>query len=530
MRNGRTLVFLAVLLITGFVVGAHDRPVEAAGICGIPRIDCDTNHVEPAAKIVIPETQLTFSAVTTNNVNGTTHGFCPALPSDSSKFLNGSGLWSTPASGVTVPTGTGWRHVTSGAEDSVASTPTYSQVGADPAGAASSVEAELTAFQTTSGMSGYVTTATLTNYQTTAGMTNYQTTAGMAGYATTATLTNYQTTAGMTNYASVIHTHTVTDVSGAVSTSDSRLTDARTPTGNITVEAPLSLTTSVSTATSTSVGLASTPHVKLNIDGNAAHYLDGSGSWSTPAGGGGGSGGGRVAIALDANDVACWTLNEAVGATSFANSVSGGTALSSSGTLHAGNPGAFAGSSVFIPSSTARVYSNAGAYQPASALTASVWIKLLTGYPSQYTQGLTKTVNADTWAGNGRDIMVGGIFGTNHGSAWAAIVRSSYDNADHWLTVDMYAVPLYEWSFHAVTFTGTAATYYINGVAVASYTWGGSGTINYENNGRWVIGTPNGLSAPDVCSDTIFDDVRISNVARSAAYLLAQYKAGMGII
>lgn len=43
---------------------------------------------------------------------------------------NAQGCW-TPA----VPTGTGWRHVTAGVEDAAASTPTYSQVGAEQAGA-----------------------------------------------------------------------------------------------------------------------------------------------------------------------------------------------------------------------------------------------------------------------------------------------------------------------------------------------------------------------------------------------------------
>jgi hypothetical protein len=39
-------------------------------------------------------------------------------------------------SGGNPPSGTGWRHVTNGTEDSAASTPTASQVGADASGAA----------------------------------------------------------------------------------------------------------------------------------------------------------------------------------------------------------------------------------------------------------------------------------------------------------------------------------------------------------------------------------------------------------
>lgn len=50
------------------------------------------------------------------------------------KFLKDDGTWDTPPGGGTPPTGTGWRHVTAGVEDSAASTPTYTDVGAAASG------------------------------------------------------------------------------------------------------------------------------------------------------------------------------------------------------------------------------------------------------------------------------------------------------------------------------------------------------------------------------------------------------------
>lgn len=55
-----------------------------------------------------------------------------------------TGWQSTISGGGTTPSGTGWRHVTAGAEDAAASTPSASDVGADPAGSSSAVQGNLT--------------------------------------------------------------------------------------------------------------------------------------------------------------------------------------------------------------------------------------------------------------------------------------------------------------------------------------------------------------------------------------------------
>jgi hypothetical protein len=90
MRHTRWIgPLLMCAALAGFAVGSIDGKVEASGLCGYVRLDCATNQIPPA---LVP--------------------------------------------GISIPSGTGWRHVTSGHEDATASTPTYSQVGADQAGAA----------------------------------------------------------------------------------------------------------------------------------------------------------------------------------------------------------------------------------------------------------------------------------------------------------------------------------------------------------------------------------------------------------
>jgi hypothetical protein len=43
------------------------------------------------------ESTITFTAITTNNVSITKHGYCPILPNDATKYLDGTGAWTVPA-------------------------------------------------------------------------------------------------------------------------------------------------------------------------------------------------------------------------------------------------------------------------------------------------------------------------------------------------------------------------------------------------------------------------------------------------
>lgn len=56
------------------------------------------------AQTKITERQISFIDVTTGNATSSAHGFAPKLPNDSTKFLNGTGSYTTPsgAGGVTL--------------------------------------------------------------------------------------------------------------------------------------------------------------------------------------------------------------------------------------------------------------------------------------------------------------------------------------------------------------------------------------------------------------------------------------------
>jgi hypothetical protein len=61
-------------------------------------------------------------------ISSSKRGGVPATGTPSGKLLKDDGTWAT-VGGATVPSGTGWRHVTAGVEDAAASTPSKSDVG-----------------------------------------------------------------------------------------------------------------------------------------------------------------------------------------------------------------------------------------------------------------------------------------------------------------------------------------------------------------------------------------------------------------
>jgi hypothetical protein len=89
------------------------------------------------------------------------------------------------------------------------------------------------------------------------------------------------------------------------------------------------------------------------------------------------------------------------------------------------------------------------------------------------------------------------------------------------------------WSLVAGTYvaaTGVLTTYK-DGDALGSVTLAPSGSLAWGTHGQWMVG---GLdqagAAVTTCFPGMIQDVRIENVARSAAYLLNMYRRGMGIV
>jgi hypothetical protein len=59
MKKAHLLKNISTIGIVALAIVAYSHRAKAAGVCGVPRIDCDTNQIEPANKIYIPESQVT---------------------------------------------------------------------------------------------------------------------------------------------------------------------------------------------------------------------------------------------------------------------------------------------------------------------------------------------------------------------------------------------------------------------------------------------------------------------------------------
>ena len=81
-----------------FATATHNHDSDYAPISkGVTNGD---NHDHAGGDgAAITENAISLSDVTTDDVSTSKHGFCPKLPDDSSKFLNGIGVWAVPSGG-----------------------------------------------------------------------------------------------------------------------------------------------------------------------------------------------------------------------------------------------------------------------------------------------------------------------------------------------------------------------------------------------------------------------------------------------
>jgi hypothetical protein len=231
-------------------------------------------------------------------------------------------------------------------------------------------------------------------------------------------------------------------------------------------------------------------------------------------------------LPLDANDVAAWPLNEGPGVSTYASAVAGISPMTTD-TLGTGTFPGVAGpagnSSVRTwAGNNGRLISAAGEAEPNYPVTFSVWIKMLATASPYAPQYIGKTWYPDTWTGRFRSVALLAGWQGNVG----AIIQTTNTPTDTWIGwISAQYLSLYTWNNIVVTYDGARAKWYLNGQKIGDIAL--TGNIEYGAHGRWFAGVPKGDSW-DATGDYQVAQLRISNVVRDEAYILHQYRAGIG--
>jgi len=85
-------------------VTSYILKLPAAAATGIGHFSNSAGVVTESWSAVV-EADITLAANTTNNVTTSAHGFAPILPNDATKYLDGTGAYTVPASGGGLPSG-----------------------------------------------------------------------------------------------------------------------------------------------------------------------------------------------------------------------------------------------------------------------------------------------------------------------------------------------------------------------------------------------------------------------------------------
>ncbi len=230
------------------------------------------------------------------------------------------------------------------------------------------------------------------------------------------------------------------------------------------------------------------------------------------------SGGTTRRVAPDANDLAVFAFDEDPSATSL---VSTGTEASGDfNSVTSANPGSIGiFASGLRVGAGGRVYNSANRFQPATNMTVSAWLRIEQYLTGSFGRTVFKSANAGAWSSPFSSFE---LLSFDASSNAYCVVNTS--GGAGFVSVNRALIPLYEWVFVAVTYDGANVKLYMNGIVVNSVAL--TGTMTWNSNGEWMMGRPFGIASEEAIFS--IDDLRISSVARSAAYILDQYQRGSG--
>lgn len=285
-------------------------------------------------------------------------------------------------------------------------------------------------------------------------------------------------------------------------------------TATLTSYIPVSSVTGTNTSTSGVFTSATKGFVPAG-SGSNADLLRGDGTWGPP--------GGTVAIsdavvALDANDMAMFRFAETYGSTTYANSVADSNTLTGSGSIsHC--TGLHEGWSTKLPAVSNTLISGYSKWEY-SQFTVAGWFKLL-ALPGTSSYIWIKYANQNSYTTPYYAVMLyvsgSDLVGSSINLVGGGSVTTGY-------TIPKTAWPLNEWHHVAVTWDTHYLSLYLNGSLVGQSSDAGGASINYLNHGEWRVGGTGAGSGTGAGQIMYVQDFSISDVARSASYILNKYR------
>lgn len=256
------------------------------------------------------------------------------------------------------------------------------------------------------------------------------------------------------------------------------------------------------------------------LDPNRVYGADALGAVGGVAGGGA-----ARPYPTDANDLHVWSLNEAAGETSFANSGTSALTLSPVGTLTSGSAGIWDSGVLLFESGAAYLTSGDTADQPASDITVSVWIRP-TNDGNLFAFG--KQCRSTAW-------------NAPYYAAWMIQRNSSQTYfdvttlGDGWVTVGASGglapdVVLNTWNHVGMTYDSVTLRCYVNGNEVKAYTLPIGGALVYSDPGPPADGPGPYVIGADRATTSLlatYADARVASVVRPASWFRDVYRRGL---
>lgn len=232
---------------------------------------------------------------------------------------------------------------------------------------------------------------------------------------------------------------------------------------------------------------------------------------------------------LDSGTLINWRLDEASG--TISNQTGGGACALSNvrgSQIYRTRPSPVMPSMSFVPGG-AMYTPNTSVGEVTNKLTVSFWFWQWTTAAS--TAGVGKKYQVSgTWASPFTSISCD--FNASHQAGFdfgVCVAGTRYFINNYSTNETSYTAQLNAWHLAAFTYDGATHTQciYVDGLLVASGTPGPGGNIDFGTHGPWYVG---GMAATDAGTNFIGNlcDVRIENVVRSAGYIEAMYRMGVG--